>query len=257
MFVNARIDPKLPTAAPAQVLEDSYLPDLTSPSRTHLLLPVLIAIPLTVAAFYIDDAVVRYADQLRPSIRGDVLRVLQTLQQYGDATYVILAALFVLMLDRARRRFVLDLIFAALITLTVSHALKILLGRPRPSVGDHTFLAGPFAYPIESHGKLVMLHSWNIFTSGASKLWSMPSSHTSAAAAMSVFFWHHYPRLRIFALFMVVFVGSLRVLFGAHHLSDVIMGAGVGFTVASLVIVPRLFSRRYGKPRYGTILDIA
>ena len=239
------------------MFEVSYLPTLTSQSRTHLLLPVLVAIPLTIAAFYVDGVVVRLSDQVRPSIQGDVLRVLQTLQQYGDATYVILAGMFVLMLDRARRRFVLDLIVAALITLAVSHAFKILLGRPRPSVGDHSFLAGPFAYPIVSEGKLIMLHSWDFFTPGKEKLWSMPSSHTSAAAAMSVFFWHHYPRLRIFALFMVIFVGSLRVLFGAHHLSDVIMGAGVGFTVASLVIVPRLISRRYGKPRYGQILDIA
>ncbi len=217
----------------------------------------MVALPLAVAAFYVDGTIVQYADRVRPQIQGDVKRVLETLQQYGDATYIILAGLFVLMLDRARRRFVLDLIVAALLTLAISHVCKMLLGRPRPVEGDHHFFAGPFAYPVESEGRLIMLHTWDLFTPGHSKLWSMPSSHTSAAAAMSVFFWHHYPRLRIFSLFMVVFVGSLRVLFGAHHLSDVIMGAGVGFTVASFVIVPELVSRRYGKPRYGTILDIA
>ena len=91
-------------------IKQTYLSGLPTDSKAHFLIPILIALPFAVAAFFVDGTFVEYAAKLRPHIQGDLKRVLETLQQYGDASYVLIAGLFILTLDPARRRYLLDLI---------------------------------------------------------------------------------------------------------------------------------------------------
>jgi undecaprenyl-diphosphatase len=60
----------------------------------------------------------------------------------------------------------------------------------------------------------------------------MPSSHTAFAVVMSVFLAALYPRLKWFAAAMALLVGLLRVHFGGHWPSDVVVGAAIGYAIA-------------------------
>ena len=64
----------------------------------------------------------------------------------------------------------------------------------------------------------------------------MPSSHTSAAVVLSVFVALLWPRLGWFALVMVVLVALSRVVFTAHWLGDVVVGAIIGSLLSYPII---------------------
>ncbi len=216
----------------------------------------MIALPLAAGLFYVDGPIAAWAAEVRGHLGGDLRRSIEMLQQYGDVVTLLITALLVSVLDPARRRFLLDLAGAAILTGLAAVILKMVCGRPRPELGDSSFFAGPFLYPVTAKGAHVLLHSWEFWKSGASDLWSMPSSHTTAAAVLSVFLAYHYPRLRVFAGVMVVFVACARVLTGAHYASDVVMGAGVGCAVAWSVLSTQWLSQRFGSRRFGAAQDL-
>lgn len=107
-------------------------------------------------------------------------------------------------------------IFSFLISFMVVYALKIALGRARPSLFVELGISG--FYPLS-------------FTNS---YFSMPSSHSCAIAIIcsSVFYMtKHMPLLLIITF---ICVGMLRVLSLHHHLSDVLIGGIVGFEATRL-----------------------
>jgi len=104
-----------------------------------------------------------------------------------------------------------------LITGTATVALKALFGRARPSVG-----LGPTAF-----------HPLNL----DDDFHSLPSGHTSVAfsAAGYVFARTSNAWVRWSGLLLASGVGAARIYFDRHWLSDVIMGAGIGFSVGYLI----------------------
>jgi undecaprenyl-diphosphatase len=64
----------------------------------------------------------------------------------------------------------------------------------------------------------------------------MPSSHTSAAAALGIALAIMYPRLTWLMVGLVAIVAIARVTFGAHYPSDVVAGATVGLLVTWAVM---------------------
>lgn len=122
---------------------------------------------------------------------------------------------------------------ALLLTKSLTHLGKVLLGRPRPG----TYATGPDASDATSPEPV-----------GSGAFHSLPSSHAATAwTGASLAVTTHLllrPRARGLERFGLGFVGgalagatsALRVSSGAHFPSDVIAGAGVG--IASGVLIP-------------------
>jgi len=185
------------------------------------------------------------------TIGGDLRRTLSMLQQFGDVATSVLIGIVIFRLDPPMRRRMLDWVAAALAVSAATHVLKILFGRPRPTRLFNDVYPGYDSalhfvgfwrqYPIP-HGvddgnvEHVWRYSWELWAGIGSDLASMPSSHTSAAAALAVALSRMYPRITGLVWALVVIVGTARVLFGAHYPSDVVAGAGVGYAVAVLAM---------------------
>ncbi|MBX3388644.1 MAG: phosphatase PAP2 family protein [Phycisphaeraceae bacterium] len=180
---------------------------------------------------------------------GDLRRELEFLQQFGAiSSIVILMIAFVILDSRPRewkRARIFDWIVAACATGITGHLLKIFIGRPRPLFDDPMHILGPVGkYPVElKDGSLALIHAWDYSSGVASDLWSMPSSHALAAASLAVALTILYPRLRWLCVGLVIVVCIARVVLGAHYPSDVFVGAGIGWWVASVAMRSRWGSR--------------
>ncbi len=175
----------------------------------------------------IDGWIARTASKLRNNLGGDLRRELEALQQYGQFTFTLLGMVLVWQLDRTRRRIVGTWLIALLIAVAMYQPMKMLIGRPRPKFGDpHTFLGPLGQYPLGP--EIGVRHAWEFWTGISSDLWSMPSSHTAAAMVMSCVLARAYPSIRVLAWLLVIIVGTMRVMTGAHYASDVIVGAAIG-----------------------------
>ncbi len=169
------------------------------------------------------------------SKQGDVWREIGAWQQYGQGGSIVIGVVLIWLLDPDRRRRLLDwLVSGAVVWLAVFTA-KVLVGRPRPKLEDPYGFLWPwgtwdFGPPTGS------VHAWQVGRILGSELWSMPSNHTAFAVVMSVFLVRMYPRLRGVAVFMACLVGFARVAFGAHYPSDVLIGAAIGWILATLAI---------------------
>ncbi|MDX2115017.1 MAG: phosphatase PAP2 family protein [Planctomycetota bacterium] len=177
---------------------------------------------------------------LRPG--GDLRRELELLQQFGSPTTIALCALLIWRLDPARLRRVIDWALAAAASWGAVMVLKMLVGRPRPKFGEHLHALGPWRAYVVHEGDPPR-YAWQFWQRDITEIWSMPSSHTAAAATAAVMLSALYPRLRPVVWSMAALVGFCRVMFKAHYPSDVIIGGAMGAMVAWL------FVRRWGAER--------
>lgn len=197
---------------------------------------LIAAILLALAALALpwDWPIHQQAARWATHLGGDVRRTLETLEQYGDFGTVVLTGVIIALLDPARRRRLWNLAAASLLTGLACLGLKIVFGRPRPLLGNPWGFVGPVGRYTLRDGQ--GLHSWELSARSVADLWSMPSSHTAAAVALSLFLVFHYPRLRPLAIAMVLVVCAGRLLTGAHYLSDLFAGATVGYLVADPIV---------------------
>lgn len=165
-----------------------------------------------------------------PAMSGDLRRSLGILTEYGQATFIVLTALVIWALDPGRRRWLLDWLAAIVLTGAATVALKVLIGRPRPVLGDPFGFIGPLG--SVDLGSAGVRSSWQVFDDSVAIVWSMPSNHAAFAAIMSVFLARHYPALTGIAAVLAGVVGFGRVAAGAHYPSDVLAGLLIGWVVA-------------------------
>jgi membrane-associated phospholipid phosphatase len=94
-----------------------------------------------------------------------------------------------------------------------------------------------FTLPWETfvaQGEERVRRAWEIGAPKASELWSMPSSHTAAAAMLAVFLARMYPKLMPLAVGLAGMVGAARVILWAHYPSDVVTGGAVGAAIGMM-----------------------
>lgn len=214
-------------------------------SRTRLIL--IISIFAAAAAVMPFDGHISRAF-IGVKLGGDIKRELEAIQQFGGISSLVLFGLIVLLVDRANFRRIADLA-AVMVCVSVSvSVIKMLVGRPRPKYDDPFSFCLPWKTyavdgPSDSLAEKVQIHAWQIGAARHHELWSMPSSHTAAAVAFAVFLVRAYPRLRPLAVALAIVVGICRVVLRAHYPSDVLVAAGVGWAMATLVLNLRIGER--------------
>ncbi len=227
---------------------------------------------LTLALIPLDGPIARAAMHLQEggtyALGGDLRRTLLFLQQYGDLASSIVIGIAAILLDPRARARILDWIVAGVATSIAVWCLKVAIGRPRPRVvfnpdaldgfnSPAWFGAAFRAYPLvrdadpATPGLQVShlpLHSWDLGGGISSDLWSMPSSHSSAAAALTAVLIRLYPPLWPLVTSLLVIVMVSRVIFGAHFPADVIAGTTVGLCVGFLAMDHRWGTRLARRP---------
>lgn len=195
----------------------------------------LVLAGLGCVAFPFDPVIGQAAQAIGERLGGDARRELEALQQYGQFGSIFIVSVAIVLLQPWRARRLLDLGAAAGLTWVVAIALKMLVGRPRPKFEDPGAILGPFGvYDVGPEAGV--RHAWEVWAPISSDLWSMPSSHTAFAVMFSVFLTRMSPRLAPLVWVLAALVGVCRVLFGAHYLSDVLVGAGVGWICGWLMV---------------------
>lgn len=231
---------------------------LRRPRYRHTLLPLVLGLIAAAVLFPLDGTLggaINGLDERGPDggrlLGGDVVRELGALQQFGGLSSILIVAVGIWLLDPGRRARLWDLAAATVSTSVVVWCCKAVIGRPRPKFDEPGLILGPFAaYPL-GPGEGVH-HAWEFWAGISSDLWSMPSSHTSAATALAVFLAMTYPRLRWLVVAWVALVAFSRVLFGAHWPSDVVLGAAVGYSVSHAAVSGRWGERLADRFRSGS-----
>jgi membrane-associated phospholipid phosphatase len=165
-------------------------------------------------AFYCDGAV---RDFIAQHQNRSVHKVMQDVSRFGDwpthvALGLILAALAWWRGSRKWTRIFLSMLIALAIAGVIGHGIKIVTGRPRPSVRT------------EEVG--------NRFSS---KYHAFPSGHVAASTAFFGVLFFANRRIGLACLPIPILIGFSRIYIGAHYLSDVICAALLGILSAALV----------------------
>ena len=154
------------------------------------------------------------------------VRVLRSMEDWGESVYILAVAFAMWRLDRRRRSRVLCIALGAILVALPVELVKRLTGRVRPE---------------ESYGKLEV-HGWSKWSDGGDYQ-SFPSGHTASGAAYSGALAAFYPPLRPVCIALAVGCGANRVWKERHFLTDCWVGGIFGFWFA--FTLPR---RRFMQP---------
>lgn len=225
----------------------------SEPPRGWYLRPITLGVLVALAFLPFDGPIAHAMNEFRPGgrypIGGDIRLTLNTMGQFGDLATSVLIAWGFYLVGRQHRARMLDWALTMLAMFIAANVLKMALGRARPFVGTpFQFLAPWNSHPIETtiHSplgvetiQLLSTYSWQFWDLRASRLWSMPSSHTSAAVVLALIMIRLSPRLAPIAWTCAAFVAFNRVFVGMHYPSDVAIGVVIG-----VVSVRGIFDRR-------------
>lgn len=196
---------------------------------------LLTGLVLFFALHPLDSKVDQWLSGIKPG--GDLRREWHAWMQYGQGTCLVVVAILIWQMAPERRRILLALGASLAVMGIAVTVMKWMIGRPRPVLGDPDRFVGPLgAYPLTmADGSKVLVRAWQIGHDRVEQLWSMPSSHTAFAFCLSTFVAIHFPAIRWLAVFLALVVASGRLVFDAHYLTDVVVGAAVSIAVTAWV----------------------
>jgi len=161
-----------------------------------------------------DEAIIRRIVSSRPQDPSHGLnRLMRSLTRAGDADAWTLIVVGLFIAGGDLRDAVIRRVPALLLTLFVTHILKRVFRRSRPSV------------KMPDLARLL----------GNPDAFSFPSSHTACAWAICMGMSLHFPTASYFLIPLAAGISWSRIHVGAHYLSDILVGASIGVTLSWIV----------------------
>ncbi len=182
----------------------------------------LILAILAIPALAVDLPIARWFHT--DPLPGDLKRLVNNSEFFGHGLSVALLILAVAWLDGRTVRVAWRLIGSAFLAGISSTTLKLFVARLRPTAALHVVNVGQTF--------LGWLPFWQRAESGGYSEQSFPSSHTATAVGLAVGLAALYPRGQWVFIGMASLAALQRLAAEAHFLSDVLMGAALGWLVA-------------------------
>ena len=157
--------------------------------------------------------------------------ILDNVEPFGHGVGVVVAALFVMLLDGRQWKTGFSVLCAGVGAGLTADVAKLLVGRIRPRNFD-----------FDTLDVRATFESWLPLFNGSSGSQSFPSAHTATAFAMAVMLSSLYPRARMLFFLLAFLAAGHRLHSGAHYPSDILTGAALGWLFAIWCI--RLAVRR-------------
>lgn len=164
-------------------------------------------------------------------IPGDLRGFLNLCEVFAHGLGVAMIGLAVIAIDPASRRWVPRILLCAYLGGILAVSIKLLVARTRPEyfAGGETF-ADTFI-------------RWLPGFSSPTKEQSFPSGHAATAAALAAALAWRYPQGTWFFALLAMLAGMQRLAEGAHYLSDVLIGGGIGLAFAAIWLPDGWLSR--------------
>jgi membrane-associated phospholipid phosphatase len=179
---------------------------------------------------------------------GDVRRIVRLAEAYAHGSGILLVGTAILVADRRRIPPVLAGWVFSFGAGAVANVVKFAVARKRPLALDgaetiwETFV-GPgrwLGWPLSHLGNATDLVGHPIQ--------SFPSGHAAAAAGWTVALTLMFPRAKWIFIAIAALASAQRIECGAHFLSDVLFGSGIGLAFTGLLLMLPAFRRAFRRP---------
>lgn len=168
---------------------------------------------------------------------GFIRHILDNAEPFGDAYGLLLIVAGIFLVDPLGRSRLPWIIASGLCGGLAADGVKLLISRTRPQ-----------SFDLDVTDISSTFNEWLPFSNGGSALQSFPSAHTAVAVGFAVALCRFYPRGRVLFIAMAVMCGMQRVQTCAHFLSDVLVGAAVGWVISHLILDAKWCPREPATP---------
>ncbi|HEV7281506.1 MAG TPA: phosphatase PAP2 family protein [Pirellulaceae bacterium] len=224
-------------------MADDHLDDFrrTRGLPRRLLLLAIACFALGTMAFLADLAVVGWFPKgdAKSPFPGDVRRIVRLAEAYAHGSGILLVGTAILVADRRRVSPVLAGWAFSFGAGALANVVKLVIARKRPLALEgaetiwQTFL-GPG-----------MALGWAESDLAGHPIQSFPSGHAAAAAGWTVALALMFPRAKWIFVLLAALACAQRIECGAHYLSDVLFGSGIGLGFAGLLLTLPVFRRAF------------
>jgi membrane-associated phospholipid phosphatase len=191
---------------------------------------ILIGLALLFAAWVVTGFDTWFANiSTDDNLPGDVDRVLRLSEIFAHGFGLAVMTVGIWTMIPARRRQLPRLLSCAIFPPVTAHIIKVLIGRRRPTTYLDQFLVPNFPEDTSTTwiGWLPEA-TWNINYATQ----SFPSAHAALVCGLAIGMSFLFPRGRWLFVTIALLASFQRVASSAHWMSDVLVGAALGFLIA-------------------------
>lgn len=167
-----------------------------------------IALILLIAGIAFDSEIASYLSQNRTIFFNELMSWFSFL---GTWFIVLIFMTSLFMWQENKRKWIFPLWCSLIISMAITYFLKLIIMRARPEVALHSLLSSGFSS-------------------------SFPSGHATAVFSTLAILDKEFPRFKWFWLTFAIIVVFSRLYLGMHYLTDVVIGAVIGYSISLLVV---------------------
>jgi len=186
------------------------------------------------AALAIDVPLARWALEWR--VTGDMGKLLRVIESFGHGGGVAIVVLAVCALAPCHRVRAVRLLASAFGGGLLANVLKMTVGRTRP-----------WDYDVFTGGVWGTFQGWFPLFGTGSWQESFPSAHAATAMGLAMAMGRFYPRAWWLFYSLAFLVGVERMQGRAHFLSDVLVGAALGWVAAKICVDLKAVARGFDR----------